>query len=658
MTDESRNGTSSRGSGPDEIQQLLEAIHRTLQTELSVKNFHTEVLTQLLRQQSIIACWIETISKQTCASLNEAHYQTELQRSIRDSVGALLEIGKLANPAAALELERIREVYRRLEECCPPDKPAPICEPASCIPSSPSSHGSADSSTVRVKTRSVEGAQFPPIKINLEEGEGGNEDRVPAVPIGPLRGSFAPTVRASQLLELSSDPEEARGRGGAGSPVIFDKNSPFGTVVSFSGTPPDMSGAMSDRVVFLTGNTFAALSTDAGATFTALDPTTIFPSGPTKDAAGNFLDNGLCCDQVVQYAPQIDRFIWLMQFCGAAAATGGNCLGGTNRLRIAYASPDAIVNSGGTAWTYFDIASATVNVGNMDYPDLSIGTDFLYGSVDAVGTGLLVFRVPLAQLQSGAGNVDIGFTNPSDSATAYGGHISQNTADEVFWAGHFSTSKLRVFNWPQSSGQYSWRDIDVESWPSTDYTSTCPDKTDWLNFMSGFPGNAVIGATRRFAGGLFGGPASEVYFAWTAGRGGGFAHPHVRIAQVDTSNYSVKEWQIWNPDHAFAYPCLATNSSQEIGISLGWGGGDKFFASHAVGILNDFVVWYAELSDAAINRWGDYVSVRRANPKTTLFAAVGYSVMKNPAPAAGSRFNPRYILFGRESEFKEGPIIH
>ena len=68
-------------------------------------------------------------------------------------------------------------------------------------------------------------------------------------------------------MQLSSDADEARTRGGAGNPVIFDKDSPFGTVVSFSGTPPDMSGAMSDRVVFMTGNTFAALSTDVGATF-------------------------------------------------------------------------------------------------------------------------------------------------------------------------------------------------------------------------------------------------------------------------------------------------------------------------------------------------------------------------------------------------------
>ena len=145
-------------------------------------------------------------------------------------------------------------------------------------------------------------------------------------------------------------------------------------------------------------------------------------------------------------------------------------------------------------------------------------------------------------------------------------------------------------------------------------------------------------------------------FAWTAARGGGFPHPHIQVVQIDTSNWSVtKQWQIWNSNFAFAYPCLATNANQEIGISLGWGG-NTFFANHAVGILGDFVVWYSELSDAAISRWGDFVTVRQASPRTTLYAATGYSVLKNTPPATGTRFNPRYVLFGRASEVNPIPI--
>jgi len=67
------------------------------------------------------------------------------------------------------------------------------------------------------------------------------------------------------------------------------------------------------------------------------------------------------------------------------------------------------------------------------------------------------------------------------------------------------------------------------------------------------------------------------------------------------------------------------------------------------------VVWYAEVSDAAINRCGDYVTIRQASPRTALWAATGYLVLKNTLPATGTRFNPRYVLFGREADVKPAP---
>jgi hypothetical protein len=491
--------------------------------------------------------------------------------------------------------------------------------------------GSAELRTSRIEGVLVEGGRFPAIELTPESVDERNEDIVPVAEEGERIGTLEPTADATRLGDLSG--------GAAGEGVRFRMDTPFGNVVSFSGIPPDMSGASSEDVVFVSGNTFAAFSTDAGATFTALDPTTIFPSGPSFDAAGNQLDKGLCCDQVIQYDREFDRFIWLQQFCG----TGATCLLGINMLRIAAASPQDIRDSGGTRWTYWDFRSADFGLaGAMDYPDMSVGNSRLNVSVDAVGVGLLVFRIPLSEIAAG-GTVSFDFTNPADSALAYGGHVSQNTGDELFWAGHFNTSRMRVFSLPENSGTYSWRDIDIDSWPNVDYTSLAPDGTDWLNFMAGFPGSAVIGATRRR-----GDNVSEVWFAWTAARGGGFPHPHIRVVSFDTSTWTVlSQWQIWNPDHAFAYPSMATNSDQEVGVSLGWGGGSSFHANHAVGILGDFVVWFSEASDASLNRWGDYVTARRAGGDASLFSGVGYSVLQNAPPAAGTRFNPRYTQFGR-----------
>jgi hypothetical protein len=607
---------------------------------LAMQSFATEALTQILQNSEKIACLLEQVTRYTCETWNESHWQTGIQREMQADVAALRDLVETAYPAAALDRARRLEADRRLAECCPPDEPKPICQPSPCPPEPV--YGSAEVNRAEVPGIRVEGAPFPPHEIEREAEESRNEDIVPPVPVGPLRGSFAPVLRAAEPLSILD-------RGGAGDdPVTFVTDTPFGTVVKFTGIPPDMSGATSGQVALMTGNTFAAYSTDGGQTFSALDPTTIFPSGPTKDAAGNLLDRGLCCDQVIQYAPQIDRFIWLMQFCGSGP---GSCLNGINKIRIAAASPQDIINSKGTAWTYWDLSSATFNLGTttMDYPDMSVGDGSLYISVDAVGQGLLVMRIPLAHIQA-AGTIGIDYTTPSDSVTAYGGHVTQNTGDEVFWAGHVGTSKMRIFSLKEGATRYFWRDLDINSWPNSDYTSLCPDGTDWLSFLANFPGSAVIGATRR-DGRRDGGSAKELQFAWTAGRGGGFAHPHIQVVRIDAERWRLtQQWQIWNPNLAFAYPCLATNANNEVGISLGWGGGNTFFASHAVGILGDFVVWYSEASDAAISRWGDFVTARRAAPTPNLFAGVGYAVLKNPPPATGTRFNPRYILFGRQSD--------
>ena len=96
------------------------------------------------------------------------------------------------------------------------------------------------------------------------------------------------------------------------------------------------------------------------------------------------------------------------------------------------------------------------------------------------------------------------------------------------------------------------------------------------------------------------------------------------------------------------------------------GGGGKFYASFAVGILGDFVVWFSEASNAtdATNsgagsngRWSDHVTCRQAHPDSALFSGTGYAVLQKAPPAMGTQYNPRYILFGRRPHGREpGPI--
>jgi hypothetical protein len=339
-----------------------------------------------------------------------------------------------------------------------------------------------------------------------------------------------------------------------------------------------------------------------------------------------------------------------------------NGANGKNRLRIAAASPETIVSSSCTSWTYWDFTSdglgvtttaADATAGNhwLDYPNMSVGTNSLYISVDNVGNGgaspptggRIIVRVPLSEIQS-ASTINYRYTSWADSGRAYASHVTQNTGDEAYWAGSKNNSTLQVFNWPESSTSYSWRDVGVNNWPNGTLSSTAKDGNDWLTKASSFPRFGVIGATRR---------GNEVWFAWMASSGtgasGGFNFPNanIQVVKIDPTNgyKRLDQFAIWNNDYAFAYPALATNDRSEVGITLGWGG-KTFYANSAVGILGDFVVWYPALSDASTTRWGDYVTARQASPQTGLFAGFGYSI---DTTKSGVSFDPFYVLFGRNS---------
>jgi hypothetical protein len=482
--------------------------------------------------------------------------------------------------------------------------------------------------------------KYPPFKVPKEDF---NHDHPRIVPTGPQRGTLAPSVQGSKLLQI----QNKKPAGGAGDPVVVTQYNPQGTSASV-GTPPDPNAARNGNVVMLSYNTRVMLSTNGGTSYVELDPTTIFPSGPTKDAAGNLLDNGLCCDQIIRYVPRIDRFVWLMQFCGTG--TGG-CLTGINKVRIASASTqDIVTGAGATGWTYWDLASATFNLGTttMDYPDLSVGDNFLYFSADAVSQGLLVVRIPLNEIRDSQ-TINMGYTSPSDGtktdgSTAYGSHISQNAGDTVFWAGSPKNTQLRLFSMAEGSNQYSSRDIDIDSWANGTITLNATDGVD--NFSFGWPGYAVTGATRR--------TNTEVWFAWNASSNANFKNAHVEVVEINTSNFTkIAQWQIWNDAYAFVDPYLATNGNNEVGIALAWGGANTNYISHAVGILGDFIVWYPELSTASPVasqiRLGDYFSVSRNPTNPLLYDASGYATLKQAAPATGWFFDPYYIQFGRDS---------
>jgi hypothetical protein len=241
------------------------------------------------------------------------------------------------------------------------------------------------------------------------------------------------------------------------------------------------------------------------------------------------------------------------------------------------------------------------------------------------------------------------------------------SGDDNYFAGQVDNSTMRIYLSQGGAPTYSWRDRKVANWPQTsdnNIVSAAPDFADWIS-----EDHRIIGATRV---------NDQLWFAWSAASGDGgsggfkFPHPHVQIAKFDISDdfKLIEQMQIWNPDHAFAYPSLTTNSDNEVGISLAWGGGGRYYGSHAVGILGDYVVWYGEASNETslrqqtddagnpltnpdgtpklYSRWGDYVHVRLAQPDTRFFSGFGYAVQDDPTATPSERMDFNYVEFGRE----------
>ena len=622
-----------------------EEIGQLLKTLIEVELSQSELLTRLSAKLDTAICVLEHVSKNTCETLNEVHEQTGLQAALIECKEVCKPCPSKASPCAEPTPEKHRpSVCREIVEC------GPYCKYEPCKPREDEG-GSAEASSGSAQPQRAYGAPFPPAIRTDDPEDDANEFPAPDVPRGPFRGFLTPG-KAVAPLDFSS----GGGSGDDPDPVVFGKYTNYGkTAAPLSAVAADVSGAESGSIVLATGNWYAAYSTDAGSTFTTIDPTTVFD---------NTADGGFCCDQIVQYVPSIDRFIWLMQF-----SSGAN---GKNRLRIASASPETVASSKCTSWTYWDLTSDALGVVTtaadaalakpihwMDYPNLSVGNNSLYISVDNVGNGTaspptggrIIVRVPLAEIQAGS-TINFWFTDWAKAGNAYASHVTQNTGDEAYWAGNKNNSTLQVFNWNESSTSYSWRDVGVNNWPNGTLTSIAKDGNDWLNKASTFPLFGVIGATRR---------GNEIWFAWTASNGtgasGGFNFPNanIQVVKIDpTNNYKrIDQFAIWNNDYAFAYPALATNDRAEVGVALAWGG-KTFNANSAVGILGDFVVWYPELSDASTQRWGDYITARQASPQTGMFAGFGYAILKDATTTAGVKFDPFYILFGRNSVVNPG----
>lgn len=630
----------------------------------SLLRLQTSFLSDIKRSVELDPCLLDKIGRIVCMTANEVHKHTKQLIIMRETLESLLEMYKAVHPEQALQLEKYAKLREELHKCCPPDdKDDLICKYEPCKPDGGIHRGDGYSMKSRGYVDIVPFNQEPhrPWQIVFKELNDEDEN-LPVVQQGSIFGQLIPAAATPMVMNIMGGGPPPPAPPGGQSPVGFRT---FTNTQLSANWPPDMSGAKGGDVVIMSGNLWLKISVDGGKTFTDLDFTKLFAADTTY--------GGWAGDQVIHYIPAIDCFVLYVQSFTVGSGANMN----KNVVKVALASQaDLKKFSGGREawWRQWDFTSDTFGLGAnwMDFPDISYSNNFLHINTNVFAgspyTGKLFFELPLADMQAGRGFSFL-FALITDKISV-GSPIQNISGDTNYWAAHVDNSTMRIFQSTGGDPNYSWRDRKVNNWPKTsdnNVVSAAPDNGDWIS-----EDHRIIGATRL---------NNQLWFAWTAasgdGGGGGFKFPqaHIQIAKFDLNQdfKLIEQTQVWNADHAFCYPALTTNSDNEVGISLAWGGG-KFYGSHAVGILGDFVVWFGLASDVTVlrqdvdssgnpkvdgagnpimapTRFGDYVHVRLAHPDTRYFSGFGYAVRNDatlPASSVG-RFEYLYVEFGRET---------
>ena len=410
--------------------------------------------------------------------------------------------------------------------------------------------------------------------------------------------------------------------------LVLATNTALGSAVpqDFASAVGEPSVATRNLIVFMTGNWYAAISVDGGATFQWVDPFHTFPDPP---------GSGFCCDQVVLYMPGLDAFVWLLQYTGQP--------NGENRQRLAFARTADVIHG---TWKFFDITSQNLGLAGiwLDFPDLALGSNMLYVTTNAFRgnnwEASVAVRLPLRDLQrflDGTGQPTAQFALSRDNASF---RVAQHCLTRGVWATHQTTSSIRVFTWPETAPQPSFQDVQVASWAGGDFQSTTPEGFNWLDRCD----PRMVGATRR--------PGDEFWFAWGANRGGANnrPNPYIQIARLRLAGGTatlLENINLWDQNLATSYGALSTNSRGEVGVAY-FSGGATQNPSPAVGFLTDprkFALAATGAHGPAQGQWGDYLSVRRHyGPSQRFFSATGYTLDRGTGRRDG---NPRFIRFGR-----------
>jgi hypothetical protein len=396
------------------------------------------------------------------------------------------------------------------------------------------------------------------------------------------------------------------------------------------------------RVVFYAGNFFAEVSGDYGQTFSYINVFDNFPADGISDLA---MGGGFCCDQIVYYDRKTGATFWLLLY---HVAEGGV----TNVQRIAVARTQADVLNNNWFWYDFTPASFGYPASGywLDFPDLATSDNYLYHVTKLLNWGssgptrVAIARYPLAEMSQGL---------PMDYSYVvlekFGVRPTQGATTTMYFAGHNTTTQMRVYTWPEGSGPIYHDDVDHNGFIQGHMSCPPPDGRSWCDHVDNWIWGAWV------AHGVLG-------FMVPSAQGGGYPYPNVQVFRFRESDRALLSQQaLWSPNMAWLFPAVHPNDRGDLGGTIAFGGGAAYPGATAwiaddvnggVLVPLDNRVFADGQFGPDSTRWGDYYTTRRNVPYGNTWSASGHCLIggSHDGNAVG-----HYAWFGRE---RDAPPAH
>lgn len=372
----------------------------------------------------------------------------------------------------------------------------------------------------------------------------------PALPTVPV----ASTTSTNRIQPGSVAPSQVQLSYASTTPRAAVSTKVYDLGTQSSATVDEPSVASDGVNVLQTWNWYSGISTAGGQYWTYYNPATLFPNDY----------GGWCCDSVATYNSGRNIFIWTLLYLP-------NASGGALRLAVA----DGGSQLAGATFHYWDLTPQQVGGPSgdwYDYPVISYSNNYAYLQTnefhaDNTFNQTIVMRFSLSAL-TGTGGLSYSYLSPPG---VVGVTFTNGATTTMYFAGHLSTSTLRVFNWAENSNTVYQNDINHVSFPSGAFS--CPRtgaaNSNWCGrsdsrLLGGWVSNGVIG------------------FNWNAPQGkwgfsGSAPYPYTDVVRINQNAMThINDPVIWNPSYAFMYMSYYPNSSGGLGSTFLYGGGSLY----------------------------------------------------------------------------------